>query len=127
MCTGPMSTSPAMSAFMPKYHWLRFLVWCISGSRSPFVVGRSGRRNQRDIDDGTGFEHQASFNQPGIHRGQYLRTALVFFQQGSKARAGAFNGQSCDADIEPGKMPVKRDVVQRLFHGGIRMAKKLLQ
>ena len=24
-----------MCAFMPKYHWLPFLVWCMSGSRLP--------------------------------------------------------------------------------------------
>jgi hypothetical protein len=26
-----------MYAFMPKYHWLPFFVWCISGSRSPLL------------------------------------------------------------------------------------------
>jgi hypothetical protein len=26
-----------MCAFMPKYHWLPFFVWCISGSRSPLA------------------------------------------------------------------------------------------
>jgi hypothetical protein len=26
-----------MCAFSPKYHWLPFLVWCISGSRLPLA------------------------------------------------------------------------------------------
>ena len=34
-CTSPESASTPMCAFIPKCHWLPFLVWCISGSRSP--------------------------------------------------------------------------------------------
>jgi len=29
--------STPICAFNPKYHWLPFLVWCISGSRSPLA------------------------------------------------------------------------------------------
>src|SRR4051794_21809362 len=29
----PLRLSAPMCTFMPKYHWLRFLLWCISGSR----------------------------------------------------------------------------------------------
>jgi hypothetical protein len=35
VCTSPESTSTPMCAFIPKYHCSPFLVWCISGSRSP--------------------------------------------------------------------------------------------
>src|SRR3954462_6068561 len=31
--TNPEATSPPIWAFIPKCHWLAFLVWCISGSR----------------------------------------------------------------------------------------------
>jgi hypothetical protein len=37
VCTKPESASTPMCAFMPKCHWLPFLVWCISGSRSPLL------------------------------------------------------------------------------------------
>ena len=35
VCTKPESVSTPMWAFIPKCHWLPFLVLCISGSRSP--------------------------------------------------------------------------------------------
>ena len=37
VCTRPLWASTVMCAFMPKCHRLPFLVWCISGSRSPSV------------------------------------------------------------------------------------------
>ena len=37
LCTSQECMSTPMWAFMPKYHWLPFLVWCISGSRSPWA------------------------------------------------------------------------------------------
>src|SRR3954470_7343036 len=33
VCTRPEATSTPICAFIPKCHWLPFLVWCISGSR----------------------------------------------------------------------------------------------
>src|SRR5450756_1629357 len=40
VCTSLLARSAPMCAFIPKYHWLPFLVWCISGSRcfSLFLV-----------------------------------------------------------------------------------------
>ena len=35
LCTMPVSESTPMCTFIPKRHWFPFLVWCISGSRSP--------------------------------------------------------------------------------------------
>src|SRR5271168_4948554 len=35
--TWPCFASTPMCAFRPKYHCLPFLVWCISGSRSPLA------------------------------------------------------------------------------------------
>src|SRR6202789_890633 len=35
VCTVPSFASTPMCAFRPKYHWLPFLVWRISGSRLP--------------------------------------------------------------------------------------------
>ena len=35
LCTIPVSDSTPMCAFIPKYHWFPFLVWCISRSRCP--------------------------------------------------------------------------------------------
>src|ERR1035437_8246001 len=34
-CTTPCLLSTPICAFNPTYHWFPFLVWCISGSRSP--------------------------------------------------------------------------------------------
>src|SRR5947207_4119191 len=34
VCTTPEATSTPICAFIPKCHWLPFLVWCISGSRA---------------------------------------------------------------------------------------------
>ena len=33
VCTSLLARSAPMCAYIPKYHWLPFLVWCISGSR----------------------------------------------------------------------------------------------
>ncbi len=47
VCTSPESASTTMWAFMPKCHWLPFLVWCISGSRASslfFVEGGAAIR-----------------------------------------------------------------------------------
>jgi hypothetical protein len=33
-CTIPEMMSVPICAFIPKYHWLPFLVWCMSGSRA---------------------------------------------------------------------------------------------
>ena len=33
VCASPELTSAPTWIFMPKYHWLPFFVWCISGSR----------------------------------------------------------------------------------------------
>ena len=37
VCTRPESASTPMCAFMPKNHCWPFLLWCISGSRSPLA------------------------------------------------------------------------------------------
>jgi hypothetical protein len=37
VCIVPCFASIPMCAFSPKFHWLPFLVWCISGSRSPLA------------------------------------------------------------------------------------------
>src|SRR3954447_22772934 len=34
VCPTPEATSTPICAFIPKCHWLPFLVWCISGSRA---------------------------------------------------------------------------------------------
>ena len=37
---------------MPWHRWLPFLVWCISGSQSPFLIlGKDGCRDDGGIDD----------------------------------------------------------------------------
>ena len=59
--------------------------------------------------------------------GGQLQAELVLFQQMSEAQDGAFVRQSCDADVEPGKLAVQRDVVQRFFHGRVGVTKELLQ
>ena len=58
LCTSPDCTSTPMCAFIPKYHWLPFLVWCISGSRSllAFLV-EEGAAFDGGIDDGA-FSHE---------------------------------------------------------------------
>ena len=38
----PESLSTPLWTFIPKYHWLPFLVWCISGSRFRLVLWLSG-------------------------------------------------------------------------------------
>src|SRR3954465_8159194 len=47
VCTTPEATSTPICAFIPKCHWLPFLVWCISGSRALllfFVEGGAAMR-----------------------------------------------------------------------------------
>ena len=60
VCTSPESASTPMCAFMPKCHWLPFLVWCISGSRSPLLfLVELGRGNQGGVHHRAALEQQA--------------------------------------------------------------------
>src|SRR4030088_771159 len=52
VCTTPEATSTPICAFIPKCHWLPFLVWCISGSRAlSFVLRRRRGGDDGGIDD----------------------------------------------------------------------------
>jgi hypothetical protein len=45
VCTSLLPRSAPMCAFSPKYHWLPFLVRCISASRARFAfLVEEGRR-----------------------------------------------------------------------------------
>src|SRR5438270_13015643 len=63
VCTTPEATSTPICAFIPKCHWLPFLVWCISGSRAwlLFLVEGGAARggDDRGIND-CSLAHQQS-------------------------------------------------------------------
>jgi hypothetical protein len=113
---------------MPKCHWLPFLVWCISGSRCPwsFLVELGAAIKVASTTVPVLSIRPRSIN-PALTVAQYLLSELVRFQQMPKAQDGAFVGQSCDASVEPGKLAVQRDVVQRFFHRRIGVTEELLQ
>lgn len=124
----PLTSREVPVGLHAKVPLIAFLGLVHLGVSLPLVVlGRARCRNQGGIDDGAGLEHQASLNQPGIDRGQYLLSELVRFQQMPEAQDGAFVGQSCDAGVETGKLPVQRDVVQCFFHRRIGVTEELLQ
>jgi len=65
--------------------------------------------------------HQATINQFGVDRCQYLHTRLMLFDHTMKVQDGAHIGQAFDSSIQMRKLAVQRGVVQRIFHGRTRM------
>ena len=91
------------------------------------VLGGAGRGDQGGVHHGAALEQQATGHQPGVDASQNLRRQLVLLQQVAKAQDGAFVGQAGEAGIQVCELAVQRDVVQRLFHGRVGVAKELLQ
>ena len=91
------------------------------------LLGPSGSGKTTLLRIIAGLEHQTSIDQFGVDRCQYLLPQSVLFEQMAKAQDGALIGQACDAHIQVCKLAVKGDVVQGLFHGGVRVPEELLQ
>src|SRR5438067_10908794 len=81
VCTSPECASTPMCAFIPKYHWLPFLVWCICGSRSLRVLGRGRRRDDRRIDDRAFLHEQLALAQKRPDLRKDLLGQIVRFEQ----------------------------------------------
>ena len=91
------------------------------------VFGRTGRSNQGGIDHRSGLEHQPPGRQCGVDGGQQWDAQAVVLKQMAKPQDGGLIGQAHGAWVKARKLAVKRDVMQGLFHGGVRQAKPLLQ
>ena len=79
------------------YHWLPFLLECISGSRVlSLFLGGDGRGNQARIDHRAGLEEQAALAQQRVDAGQDLPGQFVLFQAVAKAQDGRFIGQALE-------------------------------
>ncbi|KRH79055.1 hypothetical protein FERRO_01160 [Ferrovum sp. JA12] len=91
-----------------------------------FILCRTRRRNQRGIDDRTALHRQAFLRQYGIDLGKDRDGQIMLLQQVPKAKNGAFVRHHVFEGIQPSKVPQQRNVVQRLFHRRIRIAKPLL-
>ncbi len=61
-----------MWAFIPNYHWLPFLVWCISGSRVPVAFF---------VDDGTALIMASTIEPP--HMIQPWVSKISFYEASS--------------------------------------------
>src|SRR5580700_8246749 len=115
-------------AFIPKNHWLPFLVWCISGSRccSRFLVDVGACRMV------------ASTIVPVVMRTPRackcrLTVPRIFSPSrcsSSKCRNSptvVSSGAGSSPKIDPHELPHHRRVIQGLFHGRVRQVKPLLQ
>lgn len=80
VCTRPESASVPMFAFMPYYHGLPFLLWFISGLRSPEAFLGGARHSDRcGIHHRAALEQQALLGQDGVDGCHDLRAHLLSF------------------------------------------------
>jgi hypothetical protein len=116
-----------MCAFMPKYHWLPFLVWCISGSRSPLLflveLGAAISVASTTVPLLSSRPLAASV---ALTVARICEAQVVSFEQVAKPQDGALVGQVVFPGIQPGELAEQRHVVQRLFHGRVREVEPLL-
>ena len=82
VCTRPEPASTPMCAFIPKCHWLPFLVWCISGSRSrrAFLV-ELGAAFDRRVDDRALLHQQLALGEQRAHFLENTPRQFVRLQQ----------------------------------------------
>lgn len=126
-CTMPDFESTPMCAFIPKFHWLPFRVWCISGSRFPLAFL---------VDEGA-WIMVASIMVPVAMR--MLRPSRYRFTVSSIApprscfssrcrncRMVVSSGAGACPRFHARKAPQHSRVVQRLLGGGIAQVEPLL-
>src|SRR3954451_661188 len=92
VCTKPEATSTPKCAFMPKYHWLPFLVWCISGSRAFEILGRRRCIDDRRIDNRAGRHLQSLRRQVPLHLVEQLLAQIMRFEQVTEAHTVVSSG-----------------------------------
>src|SRR5437660_6948685 len=115
-------------AFMPKYHWLPFLVWCISGSRalSAFLV-EDGALMIVASTIVPGRHLQSLGGQVPLHFVEQQLAQIVRFEQMTEAAHRRLVGHRLAAEVDVDKMPHGRRIVERLFHRRVRQIEPLLQ
>ncbi|CRH89330.1 Uncharacterised protein [Chlamydia trachomatis] len=89
------------------------------------VLGRTGRIDQRCIDDGALAQRQAAVAQIAIDDSEDAGRQLVFLQQAAEVENGGFVGDALQ--VQPGKLAQDRGFVQRFLHRWIAVAEPVLQ
>src|SRR5438105_7052168 len=110
---------------MPKYHWLPFLVWCISGSRalSAFLVEDGALMIVAST-----IVPVATFSPFAAKcRCTSSLAQIVRFEQMTEAAHRRLVGHRLAAEVDVDKMPHGRRIVERLFHRRVRQIEPLLQ
>ena len=65
--------------------------------------------------------------QHGVDGGEDLRALVMRFEQVAKPQDGALVGQTRHAHVEPGELPIQRNIVQGFFHRRVGVPEELLQ
>jgi hypothetical protein len=114
-----------MWAFIPKYYWLPFFVWCISGSRSPvlFFVELGAAISVASTTVPV-FSSRPLPLQQVVDGGQDLIGQLVLLQPVPKAQARRLVRQA-PTQRQTREVPEQRHIVQRLFHRRITQREPL--
>src|SRR2546430_10318129 len=112
-------------AFIPKYHWLPFFVWCISGSRalSAFLVRR--RIDDCRIDNRAGGHLQSLRRQVLLHFVEQRPTQIVLLEQVTEAAHRRLVGHRLAAEIDTDKAAHRRRIVERLLRRRVRQIEPL--
>src|SRR5262249_46616866 len=120
--------STPICAFIPKYHWFPFLVWCISGSRalSAFLV-EDGAFDDGRIDNRAGGHLQALRRQVPLHRVEQPPAQIMLLEQMAEAAHRGFVGDRLAPEIDPDEIAHCPRIVERLFYRRVGQVEPLLQ
>ena len=91
--TIPVSESNPMCAFIPKCHWYPFLIWCISGFRSPARFLVDHRLDDGGVHDGSLQQLQSLGLQVGVDFRNQALAQVMPFQEMAEVEDGGLAGQ----------------------------------
>lgn len=119
-----IGTNMDLHAEIPLVAFLRLMHFRIALLR--FVLGRGGSMNDRGVHHGATLEQQALLFQGVVDRIHDRRGQLVLLQQAAELQDRRLVRHRFVEQVQPGKRPHARHVVQRVFHAGIGEVEPLL-
>src|SRR6056297_2874971 len=113
--TSPLLLSTPMCAFMPKYHWLPFFDWLISGSRQPFLFFVEGDAAINVASMVVPPRSSAPLSSRRADRLEDRFGQVVRFEQMAEVEDRRLVRDRIVAEFQSGKRPHRLDVVKRLL------------